>query len=236
MRAQDVPRLLRRLRATWRSDRACGRGVERGRGAVAAPVIAIDGPAASGKGTIAAAASRAALGFHYLDSGSLYRLVALEALRSGHRLSTTSRARRARRGPRRRASPAARIAARRRRRDRRPSAARRSAPPPPGRRSCPAVRDGAARAPAGLPPAPGAGGRRARHGHCRFPDATLEGFLTASAEERARRRYKQLIEKGISITIEGLLRDIRERDARDSSRAAAPLRPADDACSWIRPT
>jgi cytidylate kinase len=62
-----------------------------------------------------------------------------------------------------------------------------------------------------------------------FPDAALKVYVTATAEERARRRYKQLIEKGNSVTIDGLLRDIRERDARDTSRAAAPLRPADDA-------
>jgi cytidylate kinase len=62
-----------------------------------------------------------------------------------------------------------------------------------------------------------------------FPDAPLKVFLTATAEERARRRYKQLIAKGISVTMDSLLRDIRERDARDAGRAAAPLRPADDA-------
>ena len=62
-----------------------------------------------------------------------------------------------------------------------------------------------------------------------FPDAALKVFLTASAEERARRRHKQLIEKGISATIEGLLRDIRERDVRDATRAAAPLKAAPDA-------
>ena len=62
-----------------------------------------------------------------------------------------------------------------------------------------------------------------------FPDATVKLFLTASAEARAERRYKQLIAKGISVTIESLLRDIRERDARDSTRAAAPLAPAPDA-------
>jgi cytidylate kinase len=62
-----------------------------------------------------------------------------------------------------------------------------------------------------------------------FPDARLKAFVTASPEERARRRYNQLIEKGNSVTIESLLRDIRERDARDSSRTAAPLRPADGA-------
>src|SRR5262249_28921035 len=62
-----------------------------------------------------------------------------------------------------------------------------------------------------------------------FPDAPLKVFLTASAEERARRRYKQLIEKGISGTIDGLLLDIRERDAREASRPVAPLKPAPDA-------
>ena len=62
-----------------------------------------------------------------------------------------------------------------------------------------------------------------------FPDAGLKVFLTASAEQRAARRHKQLIAKGISVTMDGLLRDIRERDARDSTRAAAPLAPAPDA-------
>ena len=62
-----------------------------------------------------------------------------------------------------------------------------------------------------------------------FPDAALKVFLTATADERARRRYKQLIAKGISVTMDSLLRDIRERDARDAGRAAAPLRPAGDA-------
>jgi cytidylate kinase len=62
-----------------------------------------------------------------------------------------------------------------------------------------------------------------------FPDAALKIYITASPEERASRRYKQLIEKGISVTLDSLLRDIRERDDRDSSRAAAPLMPAADA-------
>ncbi|MNL40784.1 Cytidylate kinase [compost metagenome] len=62
-----------------------------------------------------------------------------------------------------------------------------------------------------------------------FPEARLKVFLTASVEARARRRYKQLIDKGISANIEDLLRDLEARDARDRSRAAAPLRPAEDA-------
>ena len=59
-----------------------------------------------------------------------------------------------------------------------------------------------------------------------FPDAVVKIYVTATPEARARRRYNQLIEKGNSVTLEGLLRDIRERDARDSARAAAPLKPA----------
>ncbi len=62
-----------------------------------------------------------------------------------------------------------------------------------------------------------------------FPDAGVKVFVTASVEERANRRHKQLIEKGISSNIDSLLRELRERDLRDATRAAAPLRPADDA-------
>jgi CMP/dCMP kinase len=62
-----------------------------------------------------------------------------------------------------------------------------------------------------------------------FPDAGLKVFLTASVEARAARRYKQLIQKGFSANMDDLLRDLRERDARDSNRAAAPLKPAADA-------
>src|SRR5690606_23326365 len=63
----------------------------------------------------------------------------------------------------------------------------------------------------------------------RSPDARYKVFLTASAEEREERRYKQLKEKGVSVTLAGLLREILARDARDASRAVAPLRPAEDA-------
>ena len=62
-----------------------------------------------------------------------------------------------------------------------------------------------------------------------FPDATTKVFLTASAEERARRRHNQLNEKGVSVTFDGLLREILARDARDAQRTVAPLKPADDA-------
>jgi cytidylate kinase len=62
-----------------------------------------------------------------------------------------------------------------------------------------------------------------------FPDASIKVFLTASAGERAERRYKQLKDKGVSVTLTGLLGEILARDARDANRAVAPLRPADDA-------
>jgi cytidylate kinase len=62
-----------------------------------------------------------------------------------------------------------------------------------------------------------------------FPDAVLKIFLTASAEERARRRHKQLKDKGLDVSLAALSRDIEDRDRRDSERSVAPLRPAEDA-------
>ena len=192
----------------------------------AVPVIAVDGPAASGKGTIAQAVARA-LGFHYLDSGSLYRLVALKALRAGiplddhlklaeagARLKTTFSGGRieldgedvsaALRSPE--------VSA----------AASEIAVYPEVRRAL-LSRQRDFRRPPGLV----ADGRDM--GTVVFPDAALKVYITATPEERARRRYKQLIEKGNPVTIDGLLRDIRERDARDSARPAAPLKTAADA-------
>ena len=190
------------------------------------PVIAIDGPAASGKGTIAQGVARA-LGFHYLDSGSLYRLVALKALEAGLPLDD---------GPRlaqTAAGMATAFAGERVELDgvdvtaaiRSPTvsaAASQVAVFPEVRRTL-LARQRAFRRPPGLV----ADGRDM--GTVVFPDATLKLYLTASAEERARRRYKQLIEKGNPVILDGLLREIRERDARDSARAAAPLRAAADA-------
>lgn len=190
------------------------------------PVIAIDGPAASGKGTIAQGVARA-LRFHYLDSGSLYRLVAFKALATGVRpddepgLATiasglavafederilldgrdaTADIRTAEVG-----AAASRVAVF------------------PGVRAALLTRQRSFRRLPGLV----ADGRDI--GTVVFPDAALKVYVTATAEERAARRYKQLIEKGNSVTIDSLLRDIRERDARDTGRAAAPLRPASDA-------
>jgi cytidylate kinase len=190
------------------------------------PVIAVDGPAASGKGTIAQGVAQA-LGFHYLDSGSLYRLVAFKALATGIAPDD--------------AAPLAAIAAGLESsfvgdrillddgevtaaiRSPAVSAAASRVAVHPGVRQALLARQRAFRRPPGLV----ADGRDM--GTVVFPDANLKVYVTASAEERARRRYKQLIEKGNSVTLPGLLRDIQERDARDGARAAAPLRPAADA-------
>jgi len=190
------------------------------------PVIAVDGPAASGKGTIAAGVARA-LGFHLLDSGALYRLVALKAIEAGIPFD---------------AEPALAAAAAAldvtfgdgrvvldgrdvtdRLRDEAVSAAASRVAVHPAVRSALIGRQRAFRRPPGLV----ADGRDM--GTVVFPDAPLKVFVTASPEERARRRHKQLIEKGNSVTLQSLLRDIRDRDARDAGRAAAPLVPAADA-------
>ncbi|HEX6136965.1 MAG TPA: (d)CMP kinase [Casimicrobiaceae bacterium] len=193
---------------------------------VAPPVVAIDGPAASGKGTIAYNVA-SALGYHYLDSGSLYRAVALRALEHGIDAGDAKalegltadldvsfeggRARLAGRdvGEALRTEEVSGLASR--------------IAVHPAVRGALLARQRAFRSPPGLV----AEGRDM--GTVVFPDAGLKVFLTASAEARAKRRHKQLIEKGISVTIAGLLRDIRERDSRDSTRAAAPLVPAPDA-------
>ena len=193
----------------------------------AAPwVIAVDGPAASGKGTIAAAVARA-LGFHYLDSGSLYRVVALEALRTGTPFDD---------------EPAlGRLAAAL---DIRfddgmlwldgedATVAIRAEEVSAGASMVavhPTVRQALIELQRAFRRAPGLVADGRDMGTVVFPDARTKVFVTATAEERARRRHKQLIAKGISITMESLLRDIRERDARDAGRAAAPLKPAADA-------
>ncbi len=189
-------------------------------------VIAVDGPAASGKGTIAAAVAQA-LAFNYLDSGALYRLVALKALRTGTafddgpRLAALARALDVRFDDGRIALDGADA-----------TAAIREEAVSAGASQVAvhaAVRQALIERQRAFRRAPGLVADGRDMGTVVFPDARVKAFVTASAEERARRRHKQLIAKGISITMDSLLRDIRERDARDAGRAAAPLRPADDA-------
>ena len=191
-----------------------------------APVITVDGPAASGKGTIAAGVAQAQ-GFHLLDSGSLYRLVALQALESGIALD----------GGAALASAAENLdvvfAGGRIRLESRDVTDRIRGEDVSAAASQVAVHAAVRTALLGRQRVfrrwPGLVADGRDMGTVVFPDARLKVFLTASPEERAYRRYKQLIEKGISSTIDGLLRDIRERDARDAERVVAPLAPAADA-------
>jgi cytidylate kinase len=191
-----------------------------------APVIAIDGPAASGKGTVAKRVADA-LGWHYLDSGALYRLVALKALRSGvdpdarDALQALAKSLQcAFTGDRSWLDGADVTEAVR---DEAVSAAASRIAVHPGVRKALFDRQRAFRRPPGLV----AEGRDM--GTVVFTDAPVKVFVTASPEERAVRRHRQLAEKGIDVNIQSLLRDIRDRDARDGERAVAPLRPAADA-------
>ena len=192
----------------------------------AIPVLAVDGPTASGKGTLAAELAKA-LGYHLLDSGALYRATALAARNAGISLSD---------GP-----SVAGIAARldirfdgeaiwlgsedishELRLESTGGLASQVSVHPEVRQALHDLQLSFRRLP-GLV----ADGRDM--GTVVFPEATLKVFLTASAEKRAERRYKQLIAKGISANIDSLLLDLQARDERDKSRAAAPLKPAEDA-------
>ena len=190
------------------------------------PVIAIDGPSASGKGTVAALVAQA-LGFHYLDSGAIYRVTACAAQAAGLALEDEAALAAMARllqlrfdgsevfldgkpvGDAIRSEEAGRAASR--------IAAL------PALRAALLERQRAFRLPPGLV----SDGRDM--GSVVFPDAVLKVFLTASAEERAQRRYKQLIEKGLDANLAALLQDLKERDARDVARSAAPLQQTVDA-------
>ncbi|HEY6822197.1 MAG TPA: (d)CMP kinase [Burkholderiales bacterium] len=187
------------------------------------PVVAIDGPSASGKGTIASRVA-SALGFHYLESGALYRLVALESLRTGKRQERELAAI-ARNLPVGFQAGKVLLGKQDVTEDIRSEAcglrASEVAPLAAVRRAL-LERQRGFRQPPGLV----ADGRDM--GTVVFPDAALKVFLTASPEVRAERRHKQLIEKGISANLRALSRDLAERDARDANRAVAPLVPAPD--------
>ncbi|KHF24616.1 (d)CMP kinase [Solemya velum gill symbiont] len=189
-------------------------------------IITIDGPSGSGKGTIAALLAKK-LGWQVLDSGALYRLVGLAARNKGldfsddsalaevaekldvvfkdgkvflEKQEVTDSIRSESAG-----NDASKVAA------------------------VPAVRDALLRWQQQSASEQGLVADGRDMGTVVFPHAPLKFFLTASAEERANRRYKQLKEKGMSANLAHLIEKIRERDERDMSRSAAPLRPADDA-------
>lgn len=190
------------------------------------PVIAIDGPSASGKGTVAALVAKA-LDFHYLDSGAIYRVTAFAAQRAGVSLEDEQALAELAMGLDLRfdgvevylngeavgdairteeaGRAASKIAAM------------------PVLRTALLERQRAFRQPPGLV----TDGRDM--GSVVFPDATVKFFLTASCEERAKRRYKQLIEKGFDANLAALFQDLSERDARDAARAVAPLKQMADA-------
>ncbi|HYN61907.1 MAG TPA: bifunctional 3-phosphoshikimate 1-carboxyvinyltransferase/cytidylate kinase [Rubrivivax sp.] len=196
--------------------------------AVDVPVITVDGPTASGKGTLAAALAQR-LGYHLLDSGSLYRAAALAALQDGVADSDATRL--------------ARIASTLdlRFEDERillrgravndelrlehvgAMASKVSA--------LPAVREALHGLQLAFRRAPGLVADGRDMGTVVFPSATLKVFLTADATQRANRRHKQLISKGIQASIADLRADLEARDARDRSRSIAPLRAAEDALS-----
>jgi len=192
----------------------------------AAPVIAIDGPSASGKGTVAARVA-AALGFAYLDSGALYRLTALAARRADIDWADEAGV----------AAIAAGLDVEFSETDIRLAGelvgdAIRTEDISAGASkvaALPAVRAALLFRQRVFNTAPGLVGDGRDMGSVVFPRAPLKVFLTASAEARAERRYKQLIEKGFSANLADLLLDLQQRDERDSQRSVAPLRQEADA-------
>jgi cytidylate kinase len=196
------------------------------------PVLTIDGPSGSGKGTIARIIAER-LGWHLLDSGALYRAVGYAASMAGLDLSDNEAMTRC--------AETTKITFR---------------DPKDGRETrvyvnshdatdelrtetvgavasaiaaIPSVRTALVDKQLSFRRAPGLVADGRDMGTVIFPDAGFKVFLTASAEERAKRRYKQLKDKGLAVTLTSLLREIEARDARDAARPVAPLKPASDA-------
>ncbi|MEX2124257.1 MAG: (d)CMP kinase [Woeseia sp.] len=196
-----------------------------------APVIAIDGPSGSGKGTITRRVARA-LRWHFLDSGALYRLTGLAAYRSG--MSDAPEAELARLAynldVRFSVNPAGEeqvwLSGDDVTTDIRTEECGRLASHVA---ALPAVREALLGLQRGFRQPPGLVADGRDMGTRIFPDAVLKVFLTASAGERAQRRYKQLKDKGIDVSLPALSRHIEDRDKRDAERSVAPLRAAEDA-------
>jgi 3-phosphoshikimate 1-carboxyvinyltransferase len=194
----------------------------------AVPVICIDGPTASGKGTVAAALAER-LGYHFLDSGAMYRITALAAGRAGLAIVSANEqaiASLAQTLPVRFEGGkvwlgADDVSEAIRTEEAGMNASKVSA--------LPAVRLALVDLQHSFQRLPGLVADGRDMGTVIFPAAPLKVYLTATAAKRAERRYKQLISKGISTTLEDLRADLEARDARDSSRSTAPLKPAQDA-------
>ena len=196
------------------------------------PIIAIDGPSGSGKGTIARRLAER-LGWYLLDSGALYRLVALAGVRAGldtedvegHAALARTLQADFGRDPEtggERILLAGEEVTTEVREERSGMGASRVA-------AWPSVRAALVDRQRAYAQSPGLVADGRDMGTVIFPDAPLKIFLTASAEERARRRHKQLKYKESAASLAALSREIAERDERDASRAVAPLRPASDA-------
>ena len=190
------------------------------------PVITIDGPTASGKGTVAARVAER-LGYHLLDSGALYRLTALSAMRAGVDLADEHGvANLAAQLPVRFSGDgifldSEEVGALIRAEEVGNNASKIAA--------LPGVRQALYALQLGFRTAPGLVADGRDMGTVIFPNARLKVFLTASVEARAERRYKQLIGKGFSANMDDLLADLQARDARDTHRSVAPLVPAEGA-------
>ncbi len=195
------------------------------------PVLAIDGPSGSGKGTVSRRLATT-LGWHLLDSGALYRLVALAGARRGlpaddalaH--AVLARAMDVRFGTHGDGSERITFEGEDVTEAIREEAVSRGASRVA---AWPAVREALLERQRAFAQPPGLVADGRDMGTVVFPAAALKVFLTASADERARRRYKQLKEKGSAVSLAALSREIAERDERDSTRAIAPLKPAPDA-------
>ncbi|WP_225781632.1 bifunctional 3-phosphoshikimate 1-carboxyvinyltransferase/cytidylate kinase [Xenophilus sp. Marseille-Q4582] len=196
------------------------------------PVICVDGPTASGKGTLAAEMARR-LGYHYLDSGALYRVTGLAARRAGLRPEPAHEAAiaaLARDLPLRFDAGRIWLGEGDAREDISDAIRTEEAGMDASRVSAlPAVREALHALQQGFRQLPGLVADGRDMGTVIFPDAPLKVYLTASAAHRAERRHKQLISKGICANIADLRADLEARDARDSTRSVAPLKPAEDA-------
>lgn len=197
-----------------------------------APVICIDGPTASGKGTVASLVAQR-LGFALLDSGALYRIAGLAATRAGipleaahaqHIADLVATLHIVFTPDQRVLLGAEDISLAIRTEAAGMNASRVSA--------FPAVRQALLQLQRDFRRLPGLVADGRDMGTVIFPDAALKVYLSASAQCRAERRFKQLIDKGLSANIADLLADLQARDARDMQRSAAPLKPAEDALHW----